>query len=292
MVEAKQNSMNSKSAQTAFAESNKSEISLLNRANVFESCLNSWGVPRQIAEEVIKHHIKVNYDDGQLIFNQGSAADNVMWVVKGVVREICPNPKGTQTLVRLATPGDILGLADKLNERGDWVRRFEAWSAGRCVLAMVTRDKLRNLMRSMPPHELLAVAERMNSASSDWLEHYATFLGLSFRERLEITLAELGRKLGVPDKDGILIAFEPTHSDLAEIIGSSRPVIGRLMSELIADGAIARRERKYILVRGGSIEARLNQIPRPACPDVSSRVSSPTMNLRTIPFRPQHKWVR
>jgi CRP/FNR family cyclic AMP-dependent transcriptional regulator len=284
--------MNPKSAQMAFAEPKTSEISLLNRANLFESCLGSWGVPPQIAEELIKHHTKVNYDDGKLIFSQGSPADIVMWVVKGVVREVCPNPNGTQTLVRLATSGDILGLADKLNQRGEWVRRLEAWAAGRCVIAMVTRDNIRNLLKSMPPDEMLAIAERISSAASEWVEYYATFLGLSFRERLEIVLAELGRKLGVPDSDGILIAFEPTHSDLAEMIGSSRPVIGRLTSELIADGAITRRDRKYILVRGGSIEARLNQNSRASSLDLSLRIPAPASSARAIPLRPSHKWAR
>ncbi|HEV2171334.1 MAG TPA: cyclic nucleotide-binding domain-containing protein, partial [Candidatus Binatus sp.] len=122
MVKARRNSMNAKS-QTAFAEPKTNEISLLNRANVFETGLSSWGVPPQIAEELIRHHTKVNYEDGKLIFGQGSPADIVLWVVKGVVREICSNPNGTQTLVRLATTGDILGLADKLNEKGEWVRR-------------------------------------------------------------------------------------------------------------------------------------------------------------------------
>ena len=88
---------------------------------------------------------------GKLIFSQGSPADIVMWVVKGVVREICPNPNGTQTLVRLATAGDILGLADKLNEKGQWVRRFEAWTASKCVLAIVTRQHVRNLLKDDEP---------------------------------------------------------------------------------------------------------------------------------------------
>ena len=284
--------MNAKSAQNVIAEPQMNEISLLSRANVFETWLGSWGVPRQFAEELIKHHTKINYEEDKLIFNQSAPADNVLWILKGVVREICPNPNGTQTLMRLATPGDILGLADKLNERGEWVRRFEAWTASRCVIATIKRDTVRDLLKSMPSDEMLAIAEGMNSATSEWVQHYATFLGLSFRERLEIVLAELGRKLGVPDKDGILIAFEPTHSDLAEMIGSSRPVIGRLTSELIADGAIARRERKYILVRGGSIEARLSQNSRTSSVDFSPRMPQPTLNGRTIPLRPPHKWAR
>jgi CRP-like cAMP-binding protein len=292
MVKRDKDRMKMKQSQTAIADSKTIEIASLSGANVLESGLRSWQLPQQNADDLIKYQTKLNYEDGKLIFSQGSPADIVMWVVKGVVREVCPNPNGTQTLVRLATPGDILGLADKLNEKGEWVRRFEAWAAGRCVLAMVTRDNVRNLLRSMPPDELLALAERINSAASDWVQYYATFLGLSFRQRLEIVLAELGRKLGVQDKDGILIAFEPTHSDLAEMIGSSRPVIGRLTSELIEDGAIARRDRKYILLRGGSIEARLNENSRASRIDLSPRIPSPPLNARTIPLRPPHKWAR
>ena len=273
------------------------EIAVLNRANVFESGLCSWGVPQRIADELIKFHSKADYEAGRLVFSQGSPADIVLWVVKGVVREICPNPNGTQTLVRLATAGDILGLADRLNDKGDWVRRFEAWTASKCVLAMVTRDNLRNLLKGMAPEELLALTERMNSAASEWVEHYATFLGLSYRERVEIVLAELGRKFGVPDKDGVLIAFEPTHSDLAEMIGSSRPVIGRVMMELMEDGEIARRDRKYILLHGGAIGGRLNGNSRAATTDITSRditsrIQPVASNGRAIPLRHQHKWVR
>ena len=268
-------------------------ISILNRANVFEAGLFSWGIPEETARELTQHHTELNYSPGQLIFSQGSPADIVMWIVKGVVREVCPNPKGTQTLVRLATAGDVLGLADKLNDKGQWVRRFEAWTAGPCVLAVVTRDHVRNLLKAMNPEELLMLSERMNSAAAEWVQYYATFLGLSYRERIEMVMAELGRKFGIPDSDGILLTFEPTHSDLAEMIGSSRPVIGRVMTELAEDGEIGRRDRKYVLLRGGAIEAAVSGVSH------GSNGHAPTASFQpanTIPHRNpiqrQHRWAR
>lgn len=284
--------MKTKSAQTAYPESKMNQISLLNRANVFEAGLFSWGIPEETARELTKHHNELNYSSNKLIFSQGSPADIVLWVVKGVVREVCPNPNGTQTLVRLATAGDILGLADKLNDKGQWVRRFEAWTASQCVIAIVTRDHVRNLLKAMTPDELLALSERMNSASAEWVQYYATFLGLSYRQRIEIVMAELGRKFGIADSDGVLLTFEPTHSDLAEMIGSSRPVVGRVLTELADDGEIGRRERKYILLRGGAIEAAVDgrspvsngHVP----PSIQPAVTSP----RNIPLRRQHRWGR
>src|SRR5271156_5764089 len=252
--------MKTKTAQATFPESKINGISILNRANVFEAGLFSWGIPEETARELTQHHTELNYSAGKLILSQGSPADIVMWIVKGVVREVCPNPKGTQTLVRLATAGDVLGLAGKINDKGQWVRRFEAWTSGPCLLAVVTRDHVRNLLKHMNPEELLTLSERMNSAAAEWVQYYATFLGLSYRERIEMVLAELGRKFGIADSDGVLLTFEPTHSDLAEMIGSSRPVVGRVLTELADDGEIRRRERKYILLRGGTIESAVNEV--------------------------------
>jgi CRP/FNR family cyclic AMP-dependent transcriptional regulator len=284
--------MKMKTARTAFADSKTDQISLLNRANVFETGLFSWGIPEETARELTRQHTELTYSPGRLIFSQGSPADIVLWVVKGVVREVCPNPNGTQTLVRLATTGDILGLADKLDEKGQWIRRFEAWTATSCVLAVVTRDHVRNVLKTMTPQELLTVSERMNSASSEWVQRYATFLGLSYRERVEIVMAELGRKFGIADGDGVLLTFEPTHSDLAEMIGSSRPVVGRIMLELIEDGEIERRERKYILLRGGAIEAAVNGVSSIPKTQIAPSATSSRSKLRSMPLQHQHRWTR
>lgn len=284
--------MKTKLAQTAYPESKMNESPLLNRANVFEAGLFSWGIPEETARELTRHHTELGYSPGKLIFGQGSPADIVLWVVKGVVREVCPNPNGTQTLVRLATAGDILGLADKLDNSGQWVRRFEAWTASQCVLAVVTREHVRGLMKNMPAEELLTLSERMNSAAAEWVEYYATFLGLSYRERIEMVMAELGRKFGVPDSDGILLTFEPTHSDLAEMIGSSRPVVGRVLTELVEDGEVGRRERKYILLSGGAIEAAVKDVPNIQNGHVPPSIQPAAASRRSIPLRRQHKWGR
>lgn len=286
--------MKSKQSQDVFAESKMKGLTCLNRANIFEASLFSWGIPQETARELTQQHSELTYGAGKIVFSQGAAADIVLWVVKGVVREICPNPNGTQTLVRLATAGDILGLADKLNDSGRWTRRFEAWTATNCVLAFVTREQVRNLLKNMNPEELLILTERMHSAAAEWIQYYATFLGLPFRERIELVLTELGRKFGVPDSEGILLTFEPTHSDLSEMIGSSRPVVGRVIADLIADGEIGRRDRKYILLHGGTIEAAVScekspvancQVPPPIIQPVASA-------RRTIPVARQHKWGR
>jgi CRP/FNR family transcriptional regulator, cyclic AMP receptor protein len=221
--------------------------------NQFESQLLSWKVPHEVVREIMEYHSNLTYAPGAMIFCQGAPADIIFWVVKGVVKESCPSSHGNRIMIRLATAGDLIGCADQINEKGQWIRRFEAQAISKCVVAMITRQRVRELLTSLDSVTLLEVSERMNSAWSGWVHYYASFLGMSFRERLEMMLAQLGRKFGAPDDEGIALTFEPAHGDLAEMIGCSRPMVSRLMTDLIKQGEIARRGRLYILLRGGAI---------------------------------------
>ena len=61
-----------------FAESKMNVHPLLNRANLFEAGLFSWGIPEQTARELTAHHTESCYESGKLIFSQGSPADIVL----------------------------------------------------------------------------------------------------------------------------------------------------------------------------------------------------------------------
>src|SRR5258707_369283 len=225
--------------------------------NQFEAQLLSWKVPPETVREILEYHSNLTYAPGAMIFWQGAPADIIFWVVKGLVKESCPTPRGNRIVVRLETAGDVIGGADQVNEKGQWIRRFEAQAISKCVVAMITRQRVRELLTSLDSATLLEVSERMNSAWSGWVHYYASFLWMSFRERLGLMLAQLGRKFGAPDDDGIALTFEPAHGDLAEMIGCSRAMVSRLMTDLIKQGEIARRGRLYILLRGGTIAAAI-----------------------------------
>jgi len=70
---------------------------------------------------------------------------------------------------------------------------------------------------------------------------------MSFKERLEVVLRELAAKFAVRDSRGILLTPELAHSDFAEMIGSSRPMVTRLMAEMAKEGRLLRQGKQLIL---------------------------------------------
>lgn len=231
-------------------------MTLSDDSQSFRAQLELRGFPETVVERLIQYHTPVNYGPGALVFRQGSAADIMFWIVKGMVREYCPHDDGSRILVRLAAPGDIIGCVDALDERGQRVRLFEAEAMSKCVLAMVTRQQILKVLEGLEHWVLVDLVQQLNAEWSSWLVHYVNFLGLSCRERIELVLRQLAERFGVKDKDGILLTFTPLHSDLAEMIGSSRPMVSRLVAMMVEEGVIARRGKQYVLLRDGGLASK------------------------------------
>jgi hypothetical protein len=91
------------------------------------------------------------------------------------------------------------------------------------------------------------------------VHRYASLMTLSYRERLEAMLTEVAARFGVKETRGTLLTLELGHDDWAEMIGSSRPMVSRLIAEMVQSRVLAREGKHYILLADGGVE-------RPAAP--------------------------
>src|SRR5216684_3810811 len=185
--------------------------------NRFETQLGELGVPAKFVDEIIGHHTLVNYNKGSMIFLQGSPADLLFWVFTGLVKVYCPRSDETRIMVKLAGPGDLIGHVDYIDSRGRRAQVFEVEALTKCSVALFTRDHVIKLLQSLDHAGLLQMIERLNTLWSSMAQWFGAFLGMPFRERLEVVLHELGSKFGVRDKRGILLMPELSHADLADM---------------------------------------------------------------------------
>jgi CRP/FNR family transcriptional regulator, cyclic AMP receptor protein len=205
------------------------------------------GLPAELADDVIGHHTLVNYGKGAMVILQGSPADVLFYVIAGVVKVYSPSPDGGRILLKLAGPGDLVGYADYVDSRGRRAQIFEVEALTKTSVALLTREHILKILSTFERTTLLQVIEGLNTAWSSMAQSLGTFLGMSFKERLELVLKELGTKFGVRDSRGILLTPELAHADFAEMIGSSRPMVTRLMAEMTKEGLLLRQGKRFIL---------------------------------------------
>jgi len=253
-----------------------------------ESFVNDSGLPKEIVDELISHHTLVSYPKGSALFLQGSPADMFFWVFSGTVEVFCPQPDGERVLMRLCGPGEILGHVDFIDHKQRRAQMFEAQARTKCEVALLTREHIVRLLQTLEPTQLIRLLEYLNTMWSAAANSWATFISLDYRERLELVLKDLATRFGVEDSRGTLLITDLLHAKLAEMIGSSRPMITRLINEMVEQGVLARRGKQYVLLNRPerpipSATGRLESVPRPVPPMLMPRQAA-----SKPPLQPKH----
>ena len=217
--------------------------------SVLRSSLSGLNLPAELVDELISRHIAVAFEKGALAFCEGNTDGMLACILSGYVKIYCPVADGNRTLVRLAGPGEIIGYPDYIDEKGRNARLFEAQVASKCTLALLSRDQIARLLGGLRPEELISIIGALNTFWSENLRFFTTLLNLPFWDRLTIVMSDLAKRAGVRDSEGIILIPEIGHEDLAEMIGCSRPMVSRLIAQMVESGLLARRGKQYVLLK-------------------------------------------
>jgi CRP/FNR family transcriptional regulator, cyclic AMP receptor protein len=216
---------------------------------ILRTSLSRLILPLDLVDELIERHIAVVYEKGAMAFCEGNTDGIIACILSGYVKVYCPVGDGNRTLVRLAGPGEIIGYYDYLDEKGRNARLFEVQVASKCTLALFNRDHVARLLADLPTENLISILAALNTFWSENLRFFTTLLNLPFWDRLTIVLSDLGTRAGVRDSEGIILIPEVFHEDLAEMIGCSRPMVSRLIAQMVESGLLARRGKQYVLLK-------------------------------------------
>ena len=210
--------------------------------------LAAYGLSSDMAAEIEAHLIPVTFEKGAVVFLRGTSADLLFWVLKGFVKLYLPLGDNNRTLVDLARPGDLIGFVDEMDSRG---RRqvLEAQALTRCSIGLLSRELLAQLLRKIDHETVVRLLEHFNTAWSTLFARYVAFTGSSFRERLEQVFYSLAERFGASDRRGTLLVPELSHEDLAEMIGSSRPMVSKLIVDMSNEGLLERGEKRRFILR-------------------------------------------
>jgi CRP/FNR family transcriptional regulator, cyclic AMP receptor protein len=239
---------------------------------ILRTSLSSLKLPLDLVDELIERHIAVAFEKGALAFCEGNTDGMIACILSGYVKVYCPVGDGNRTLVRLAGPGEIIGYSDYVDEKGRNARLFEVQVASKCTLALFNRDHVARLLAVLPTESLVSILGALNTFWSENLRFFTTLLNLPFWDRLTIVLSDLAKRAGVRDAEGIILIPEVFHEDLAEMIGCSRPMVSRLVAEMVESGLLARRGKQYVLLKKWDLngDSRSSQKPGSRYEPVSS----------------------
>ncbi len=183
------------------------------------------------------------YPDGATLFAEGQAPRGVFVLRKGRIKLSTCSTDGKTLILRIAKPGEILGLAGTLSGR---TYELTAETIGPTEVDFIKRDAF---LRFVHNHNdvCLRVAEQLSNMYNTAC-HEIRSLGLSHSaaEKLAKLLLEWSNTHDGPQPARIKLTL--THEEVAQMIGTSRETVTRLLAEF--------KKKQFIQLNGSTLLIR------------------------------------
>ena len=213
----------------------KSIKEVLGRVAMFQSLDESdlealAGVARQITAE-----------RGELIVSQGSAGEGLYIVARGQIRVYLSDETGKEIILGLEGPGAIFGEIAVLDEQP---RSASVAAMERTELLMIEGREFRQLLEAHTGLSLgvIAALAGMIRKLTDATQ------GLDLQSAYRRLVARLYER-AVEEDGQTVIPERLTHQLLADMIGCSREMVSRIMSDLAKGGYLRTEDKRWIIER-------------------------------------------
>jgi CRP/FNR family cyclic AMP-dependent transcriptional regulator len=201
-------------------------------------------LPKPTLEELERIKYASAYPEGAVLFVEGQSARGVYILCSGRVKLSTTSRDGKTLILRIAQAGEVLGLHATVSGKP---YELTAETLQPCQLDFVKRD---DFLRFLHNHgdACLHAAQHLSQNCEDAYEMIRS-LGLSHSvsEKLARLLLEWASE-GESTKDGIRIKVSLTHEEIAQLIGTSRETVTRVLSEF--------REKQFAQLRGSTLLIR------------------------------------
>ena len=183
------------------------------------------------------------YKKGEIIFRDGAYPTGIFYITFGKVKKYKVDRDGKEHIIYVANTGELLGYHAILAEG-----RYPDCAAAleQCKIAFIPKeDFLAVLKRSETlPKRLLKLLSHEFGVLANSL---SLFTQKSVRERLALQLIVLREKYKVNFQPGMPVEINMSRDDLANLVGTARENVVRVLGEFKEKGILSTKGRMIIV---------------------------------------------
>lgn len=190
------------------------------------------------------------YKKGQNLFLEGNPPFGLFCVHSGKVKLTKVSSDGKETIVRLASSGDVLGHRSLFSD--------SPYSATATVvedgmICFVSKQTVSDLIKTDPPLAI-QIINRLSVQMGQAEERLASMARKSIRERFAETLLLFKESYGVQEGERVRLDISLSRDELASIVGAASENIIRLITEFKDDGYIEQEKKTLYLLNIPALE--------------------------------------
>ena len=181
------------------------------------------------------------YPAGAILFVEGQMARGVYLLCKGTAKLTVVSAEGRTLIIKLAGPGEVLGMSACVKQR-EYETTVETMSP--CEVNFIKMGDFNRLLQQRPDICLHAAEQMSSQVQNAWRELRWVGLSRSADWRVACMFLSWAEERGT---NGPVPGFKMTltHEGLAQMVGTTRETITRVIARF--------RRQGYIEVRGATI---------------------------------------
>ena len=215
------------------------DISLLRKVPLFE------GLKDEDLEAIAKVTITRSYSKDQVIILAEEEGDSLFIIETGQVKVCIVSEDGREVILSMLGEGAVFGELSLLDGKP---RSANVIATHNTDLYTVRRSDFLQLIYKVPQIAVGMLAElavRLRKTDRK-IEGLAL---LDVTSRISETLLQLATEQGSEIEDGILLENRPTHQQLANMSGTTRETVSRVLKRLESQGYIITKGRSITILR-------------------------------------------
>ena len=197
----------------------------------------------------------VDFPSGHDVFVEGDTAETMYIVVRGKVKIGCRTAEGRQKLTAVIGGGDIFGAVSVLDSGP---RSANATAITDLCVATLHQHALTAWTREHPQcsERLLRVLARRLQRAEDEL---AELTVVDVAGRVAHRLLKLAQRFGHSHGDGIVVTHDLTQDEIAQLVGTTRESVNKVLCEFARLGWITTNGRTMFIHRTQPLVQRARQ---------------------------------
>ena len=192
-------------------------------------------------EAIKRVSITKKFPKDQIILLEDEEGDTLFIILHGKVKVTTFSESGKEVIFSILNEGDFFGEMSLLDGKP---RSATVVSMDNAKIQMIRRVEFYRLLEDHP-RIALRLLEELASRLRKADERIESLAILDVTGRIAGILLQLAEERGVRENNEVLIKSRPTHQELANMVGTTRETVTRVLKQL--------EEKDYIMMNGKDV---------------------------------------
>ncbi len=195
--------------------------------------------------------VESNYPRGITLFHEDARSSEVYIICTGQVKLFCTSREGKTLILRIAMPGDVLGLGAVISGT---TYEVTAETIEPTQVKNIQRDEFLQFLQKHGEGSLHAAKALSEDYKAAFFDARRLALSGSVAGRLAGVLLERGKTAASCGKFEMRFTMALTHEELGNLVGTSRETITRLLTRFKKESLIEMRGSSILITAPKSLE--------------------------------------